>query len=208
MHRARAERKKENTHAKRGMGRGQGPHLHEQDFGRTISGTVMAVHRAILLAFVLCEGAAWRRQAADDRVARSNLSDSNLTGRQLHDSIVSSLGHHDSSLSTRRWHHEAQLRARPLRHTAASAQTPPFLFCGCPLYDCHHGRLHSGLALYAGCPGGRGASGVGLRPRRGEGREALLRGRPLQVAGAPPRPDLHDRLVGRAGRPPLRWSRA
>ena len=33
------ERKKENRHAKRGMGRGQGPHLHEQDFGRTIRGT-------------------------------------------------------------------------------------------------------------------------------------------------------------------------
>ena len=33
------KRKKENRHAKRGMGRGQGPHLHEQDFGRTIRGT-------------------------------------------------------------------------------------------------------------------------------------------------------------------------
>ena len=36
---AQKERKKENRHAKRGMGRGQGPHLHEQDFGRTIRGT-------------------------------------------------------------------------------------------------------------------------------------------------------------------------
>ena len=34
-----SRKKKENRHAKRGMGRGQGPHLHEQDFGRTIRGT-------------------------------------------------------------------------------------------------------------------------------------------------------------------------
>ena len=33
-------RKKENRQPKRGMGRGQGPHLHdEQDFGRTIRDT-------------------------------------------------------------------------------------------------------------------------------------------------------------------------
>ena len=33
------ELKKENRQTKRGMGGGQGPHLHEQDFGRTIRGT-------------------------------------------------------------------------------------------------------------------------------------------------------------------------
>ena len=31
--------KKENRQPKRGMGRGQGPHLHEQDFGRMIRDT-------------------------------------------------------------------------------------------------------------------------------------------------------------------------
>ena len=39
LHLSEKERKKENRQTKRGMGGGQGPHLHEQDLGRTIRDT-------------------------------------------------------------------------------------------------------------------------------------------------------------------------